>query len=183
MQLENSFDVAAAPDVTWRLLNDVPTVLPCMPGAELVEVVSEDSWKTKLHVKLGPISLQFLADVERVEGDAAADTVVLAVKAREAKGRGSAEARIASSIAPVADGSRVDLRTELELRGAVAQYGRGVIAEVASTLAQRFADCLRDKLADADPLPSGAPTQINGLGIFFRAAWQTLSKRLHGARA
>jgi carbon monoxide dehydrogenase subunit G len=179
MQLENSFDVAAAPDVAWRLLNDVPTVLPCMPGAELVDVVSEDAWRAKLHVKLGPISLQFLADVERI--DAQPDSVVLAVKAREAKGRGSADARIASSIAPAADGSRVDLLTELELRGAVAQYGRGVIAEVASTLTQRFADCLRDTLVDDEPPVSEPPSELDGLAVVFRAAWRALLKRLRRA--
>ena len=179
MQLENSFDVAAAPDVAWRLLNDVPAVLPCMPGAELVDVVSEDAWKARLHVKLGPISLQFLADVERV--DAQADSVVLDVRAREAKGRGSAEARIASSISAVERGARVDLHTELELRGAVAQYGRGLIAEVASTLTQRFADCLRDKLADAEPPLSEPPSELDGLGVVFRAAWRTLLKRLRRA--
>jgi len=181
MQLENSFEVGAPPDVAWRLLNDVPTVLPCMPGAELVEVVSDDSWKAKLHVKLGPISLQFLADVDRVEVDTDAGTVVLAVKAREAKGRGAAEARIVSSLAPIAGGSRVDLRTELELRGAVAQYGRGVIGDVASTLTDRFAECLRGKLADVER--PAAPTEIDGFGLVFRAVWRAFVQRLRGRRA
>src|SRR4029077_18266925 len=96
MRLENSFEVAAPPPFAWRLLNDVPNVLPCMPGAELEEVLSEDSWKAKLHVRLGPIALQFIADVTREEVDEAAGRVVLVTKAREAKGRGGADARIES---------------------------------------------------------------------------------------
>ena len=88
MRLENAFDVPASPEETWRLLNDVPTVVPCMPGAELVEVVGDEAWKAKLHVKLGPIALLFLADVTRQTADEAAGRVVLAVKARESKGRG-----------------------------------------------------------------------------------------------
>jgi len=57
MRLENSFDVPAGLEQSWRLLNDVPSVVPCLPGAELVEVVGENAWKAKLHVKLGPIAL------------------------------------------------------------------------------------------------------------------------------
>ena len=64
MRVENAFDVPASVDEAWRLLNDVPEIVPCMPGAELVEVVGDDAWKAKLHVKLGPIALQFLADVD-----------------------------------------------------------------------------------------------------------------------
>ena len=88
MRVENAFDVPASVDEAWRLLNDVPEIVPCMPGAELVEVVGDDAWKAKLHVRLGPIALQFLADVTREQVDETAHRAVLAVKARESKGRG-----------------------------------------------------------------------------------------------
>ena len=134
MRIENTFDVPASADESWRLLNDVPAMVTCMPGAELVKVVGDDAWQAKLHVKLGPIALQFIADVTRVQVDEARHRAVLAVKAREAKGRGSAEATIESSLAPADEGTRVALVTELALRGAVAQYGRGVVADVAARL-------------------------------------------------
>ena len=126
-----------------------------MPGAELVEVTGEDAWKAKLHVKLGPIALQFLADVVREEVDEAAGRVVLAVKAREAKGRGSAEAKIESRLSAGGDGTqtRVDIATDLALRGAVAQYGRSVVADVATRLTSQFAQCIAAKLADEPSAP------------------------------
>jgi carbon monoxide dehydrogenase subunit G len=98
MQLENRFDVSASPEAAWNLLNDVPTVLPCMPGAELLEVVDLDNWKAKLHIRLGPISLQFLADLSREATVAADRRAVLSVDAREAKGRGTARATITSTV-------------------------------------------------------------------------------------
>ena len=109
MRIENTFDVPASADESWRLLNDVPAMVTCMPGAELVKVVGDDAWQAKLHVKLGPIALQFIADVTRVQVDEARHRAVLAVKAREAKGRGSAEATIESSLAPADEGTRVAL--------------------------------------------------------------------------
>ena len=65
MRLENSFDVPAQPEGAWALLNDVPRIVPCMPGAELTDVVDGNTWKATMHVKLGPISLQFATDVKR----------------------------------------------------------------------------------------------------------------------
>lgn len=177
MRVENAFDVPASVDEAWRLLNDVPEIVPCMPGAELVEVVGEDAWKAKLHVRLGPIALQFLADVTREQMDETAHRAVLAVKARESKGRGSAEATIESSLAAAEAGTHVALVTELALRGAVAQYGRGVVADVASRLTAQFAECIAAKLvaAPAAPPPEAAP--IGGLRLVLGAFWRSLFRR------
>ena len=177
MRVENAFDVPASVDEAWRLLNDVPEIVPCMPGAELVEVVGDDAWKAKLHVRLGPIALQFLADVTREQVDETAHRAVLAVKAREAKGRGSAEATIESSLAAAEAGTHVALVTELALRGAVAQYGRGVVADVASRLTAQFAECIAAKLvaAPAAPPPEAAP--IGGLRLVLGAFWRSLFRR------
>jgi hypothetical protein len=184
MRLENAFDVPATPERAWQLLNDVPRVVPCMPGAELVEVAGENAWKAKLHVKLGPIALQFLADIAREEMDEASGRVVLAVKAREAKGRGSAEATLESRLAPAAEGTHVDIATDLALRGAVAQYGRGVVADVAGNLTEQFARCIAAKLADAAEEPGTAPEEpeappaaIGGLRLMFGALWNAVFRR------
>lgn len=183
MQLENAFDVPASPEEAWRLLNDVPTVVPCMPGAEVVEVVGDDAWKAKLHVKLGPIALQFLADVTRQAADEDAGRVVLAVKARESKGRGSADATIESRLTAHDDGgTHVDVATDLALKGAVAQYGRGVVADVAGKLTDQFAQCIAAKLAatpadsaTAQPQPQAAP--VGGLRLVLGAFWRSLFRR------
>jgi uncharacterized protein len=184
MRLENGFEVPASVEQAWRLLNDVPSVVPCMPGAELVEVVDEQTWKVKLHVKLGPIGLQFLADVAREQMDEAGGRVVLDVKAREAKGRGSAEATIASALVAANGGTRIDIVTELTLRGAVAQYGRGVVGDVASRLTAQFADCIARKLdapsLSRDPVDESAP--ISGLRLLLGALWRSLFRRSRGAK-
>ena len=185
MRLENAFEVPAARDDAWRLLNDVPAVVPCMPGAELVEVAGENEWKAKLHVKLGPIALQFLTDVVREQMDQAAGLVVLSATARESRGRGSAEATIESTLMPSNGGTRVDILTELTLRGAVAQYGRGIVADVASRLTAQFADCIAGKLSDAPSrslttVPEPAP--IGGLRLLLGGLWRSLFRRAKGAK-
>lgn len=188
MRIENSFEVPAPPEQAWELLMDVPRVIPCMPGATLAETIDEDHWKAKLAVKLGPIALNFDADIAREEGDPAARRAVLSTRARESKGRGSANATIESSLAASNGGTRVDIATDLQLAGAVAQYGRGMVESVASQLTASFAECLKAQLV-TPPAAAGAETgagpaaaapaaarPVGGLRLGLRALLDVLTK-------
>lgn len=147
MRIVDSFEVDAAVDATWALLMDVPRVVPCMPGATLAETVGDDAWKAQVRVKLGPLSLRFDADVTRSDVDAGAHRMVLNTAAREARGRGRAQATIASALVPLdGDRTRVELETDVTLAGTIAQYGRGVVDDVASHLVKEFAANLRGQL-------------------------------------
>jgi carbon monoxide dehydrogenase subunit G len=170
VRLENSFEVAAPVDAAWRLLNDVPEVVP-HAGAELVEATGRERLKAKLHVKLGA-DAQFLADVTRARGQTAGRVVLRRRLASE--GSRSAEATIESTLGAVTAGTRVDIATELELRGAVAQYGRGVVADVASRLTTQFAECIAAKLADA---PVAEQKPIGGIRLVLGAVLRRLFHR------
>ncbi len=151
MQLEHSFEVAASRDTAWNLLMDVPRVVPCMPGAELTEAVDDSNWKAKVSVKLGPIALQFAADVARTEVDTAENRVVLTTNAREVRGRGGAVATIQSKLTELGPTqTRVDVLTDLSLSGSVAQYGRGIVQDVAGQMVGKFADCLQKQLVGSE---------------------------------
>jgi uncharacterized protein len=177
VQLSNEFEVAAPPERTWSLLKDVPRVVPCMPGAELKRVVGDDQWEATLHVKLGPISLQFLAEVTRDEVDEAARRVLLTAKAREVKNRGSADARLTSTVSASGVGSQVEIVTDLTLRGAVAQYGRGVVPEVAAQLTRQFADCLQHQLEQDAPVEPAPVQPVQGLRLGISAVWRSITAR------
>lgn len=150
MKIENSFDVPAPPERAWALLMDVPRIIPCMPGATLDETVDDGNWKATMAVKLGPISLSFKTDVKREEADEAARRATLSARAREARGRGNANATIESSLTPQNGGTKVDIVTDLQLTGAVAQYGRGLVGDVSSQLVSQFADCVKSQLGTAE---------------------------------
>ena len=180
MRIESSFEVPAAADEVWALLMDVPRVVPCMPGAELIETVDESTWKTKMSVKLGPMTLGFTADVKREEADETARRVRLSAKAREQRGRGGAGATVESTLTELASGTRVSVVTDLTLSGAVAQYGGPVVKDVSAQLVSRFADCLREQLESASP-HSGAvapkpatPRPVSGLALLLRAVGRTI---------
>jgi len=169
MKIENSFEAPAAVDDVWALLTDVPRVVPCMPGAELVSQVDETTWKANVKVKLGPIAMTFAADVRQEEADAETHRLRLVADAREARGRGMARAAIEVTVSPAAaGGSAVDIGTDLNLSGAVAQYGRGIVADVAQQLTTSFAANLRDQLGAEAPAPPAAEP-VRGFGLLVRA--------------
>jgi len=188
VKLENSFDVSASTEAAWELLMDVPRVIPCMPGAELVETVDDSNWKARMRVKLGPISLTFLTDVHRDEVDEAARRVRLAASAREERGRGAASATIESSLASIEGRTRVSTVTELTLSGAVAQYGRGLVQDVTAQLLRSFAECLEKQLSPSPGEGSAAaaaeeqrPVSALGLGAgVLRSRLARLWRRLFG---
>jgi uncharacterized protein len=182
VKLENSFDVSAPPEQAWALLMDVPRVIPCMPGATLEEAVDEENWKATMAVKLGPISLSFKTDVRREEVDEVAQRATLSAKAREARGRGNASATIESSLTPHNGGTRVDIVTDLQLAGAVAQYGRGLVQDVSSQLVTQFADCLKAQLAaspqEAADAMKADSKPVSGLRLGLSALWRSFRRLL-----
>jgi uncharacterized protein len=181
MKLENSFDVPASPEAAWELLLDVPRVVPCMPGAELTEVVDDSNWKAKLAVKLGPISLTFATDVERTGVDDAGRRVLLSASGRELRGRGQARAQVESSLAAANGGTRVNIVTDLSLSGPAAQYGRGIVADVSEQLVGRFADCLRAQLDAEQPEAAAAAVEqatkpVSGVRLGLAALWRSITR-------
>jgi carbon monoxide dehydrogenase subunit G len=164
MRFENDFTVPAAIDEVWNALLDVERVAPCMPGAEVLERVGDDAYKVGVTVKVGPISMTYRGEVQIVERDEHARRATMRVKAKEARGQGTADARAHMTLAERSNGTDVTIETELQLSGKVAAMGQGVIADVSAKLVETFAENLAAMLADgqaAGDTPAGsgrAPT-------------------------
>jgi carbon monoxide dehydrogenase subunit G len=162
VKLDNSFLVPASKAVAWETLLDVPSMVSCMPGAELAGQTGEDAWKVNMKVKFGPIGLNFATDVTQEEADEAAGRVLLKAKARETKGRGGAQATIVSTLTEVDEGTRVDISTDVLLSGPVAQYGRGLVQDVSNEMVGQFAENMRAQIGTGEaeaaaPAAAGAP--------------------------
>jgi uncharacterized protein len=151
MEFDNSFEVPLPVDETWKLLMDIRRIAPCLPGAELTEVVDDRTYKGKVGVRLGPVSLAFAGTVKFDEIDDVAHRAKISAQGSDAKGRGAANATAMFHLEPVAAGSKVLVHTNLTLSGAVAQYGRGVgiIQVTAAQIITQFANNLKAQFAPA----------------------------------
>jgi carbon monoxide dehydrogenase subunit G len=148
MEFDNSFDVPLSPADAWAVLMDIRRVAPCMPGAELTEVVDAQNFRGKISVRLGPVALAFAGRVQFENIDEKNHSARVKAQGNDDKGRGAANATATFRIEPAEMGSRVFIHTDLMLSGAVAQYGRGVgmIQATASQIIGQFAGNLRAQL-------------------------------------
>lgn len=174
IHLENEFTVPASTDEVWEFLLDPRRVAPCMPGAELTEVVSDNQYKGKVHIKMGPVSLAFNGDVDITERDDAAKRMVMKAKGSELKGKGQANAMIVSTLERNGSGTRMRISQDIDLSGPLAQYGRGMIQDVSGSLMNEFADRIQADLsrgkngaAVAAPVRRKKKNQVSG----FKLGW------------
>lgn len=144
MEFDNAFEVPVPVDEAWDILMDIERIAPCVPGAELTEVVDENTYKGKISVKLGPVALTFNGQTQFEEKDSDNHSAKLKAQGTDAKGRGGAHANVSFHMEPSEAGSKVLIHTDLQLSGAVAQYGRGVgmVKDLAQQIIGQFADNL-----------------------------------------
>jgi carbon monoxide dehydrogenase subunit G len=176
MQLENSFTIDAPIEKAWEALNTPQTIAPCFPGATLTEYEG-DSFSGTVKVKLGPISLTYKGKGVYKERDDAAHRVVIDASGRDSRGNGTAEATVVGTMtADGPDKTAVTMVTDMKITGRPAQFGRGVISDVADKIIGQFASCVASKLqgeeaADASsssegsaPVPAAVSGSASGAG-------------------
>jgi carbon monoxide dehydrogenase subunit G len=177
MEFDNSFEVPLPVDDAWKVLMDIRRIAPCLPGAELTEVVDDRTYKGKVGVRLGPVSLAFAGTVKFEEIDDASHRAKVAAQGSDAKGRGAANATATFHLEPVSGGSKVLVHTNLTLSGAVAQYGRGVgiIQITAAQIITQFANNLKAQLGPvaAAPATAAAPAATVASGVSAEPAAST----------
>ena len=149
MELNNDFEVNAPIEKAWAVLTDVEKIAPCLPGAQLQEVEG-DEYRGIVKVKVGPITAQYKGAATFIEKDDANHRAVLKADGRDTRGAGNASALITAQMHSVGDRTKVSVSTDLTVTGKVAQFGRGVMADVSAKLMGQFADNL-EQLMEADP--------------------------------
>jgi carbon monoxide dehydrogenase subunit G len=149
MEFDNSFEVPLPPTEAWKVLLDIARIAPCMPGAQLTEVVDDDTYRGRIGVRLGPVALTFAGVVKLEDINERERTARVSAQGTDAKGRGGAHAVSLFRLEPTDGGCKVLVHTDLVLSGSVAQYGRGVgiIQATSAQLMNQFANNLKDSLA------------------------------------
>ena len=143
MELNNDFEVSAPIEKVWEVINNVELIAPCLPGAQLEEV-ENDEYKGFVKVKVGPITAQYKGVAKFVEKDDSNHRVVIRGEGRDTRGAGNAAADITASLESITEGTRVNVVTDLKITGKVAQFGRGVMADISKKLMGQFADNLSE---------------------------------------
>ena len=174
MDFSESLSVDAALEDVWELMTDVERIAPCLPGAQLQEIDGED-YHGIVKVKVGPITSQYKGKARFERVDEAERKIVLTAQGRDTKGAGNANANIEVSLtgdtAGDASVTQVMVDVHLDLKGRVAQFGRGVLADVSGKLMAKFAQNLSEMIAaeqtetdDGEAIRDGAGSSAAGSG-------------------
>ena len=155
MELTNEFTVPVGLDRAWEVLNDVELIAPCLPGAQLQEIEG-DEYRGIVKVKVGPITAQYKGAAVFETRDRDGGKLVIKAEGRDTRGQGSASALITVTMSETSGSTHVTVDSDVTIKGKVAQFGRGMIADVSAKLLTQFVECLEGKL-EAPPAGSAPP--------------------------
>jgi len=145
MELTNDFVIDRPVDETFRILNDLEFIAPCMPGARLTEIEGEE-YRGTVKIKVGPITAQYKGKASFVEQDFTNHKAQLKAEGRDPR-QGNANAMVYATMeASGDDATKVVIHTDLKLSGKVASFGRGIIEDVSKNILGQFVENLRQKL-------------------------------------
>ncbi|GAA3762519.1 SRPBCC family protein [Salinactinospora qingdaonensis] len=148
-QLNNEFTVPVPIERAWAVLLDVERIAPCMPGATL-ESAQDDTFTGRVKVKVGPITVTYRGQARIISADESARLVTVDAEGKESRGTGTAAAKVTAALRAEDGTTRVTVDTDLNVTGRVAQFGRGVMADVSAKLVDKFAANLAAELERAE---------------------------------
>ena len=173
MMIKQTFEAAQSVDTVWEFFGDIPQVAGCLPGTELTDELGEDHYKGTVVIRLGPVKLEFDGEAEIKERNDADKTIAVDATGADKKGRGQAALQLNARLTPSANGTNVDIALDLQISGAAAQYGRGMVSDVTSVLLNDFATNMQNRLQAAqsglDPNQVASLKPASGFSIGLRA--------------
>ncbi len=182
MLIKNEFEVAEPVEKVWQFLENIPQVAACLPGAELTDDLGDDHYKGKVAVRMGPVRLQFAGTADITERDEAAKKLVVNASGADEKGRGQASMVVTATLARAGRGTKVAVTQDLQLSGAAAQYGRGMISDVSAVLMRDFSANMQDRIEriergeSAEQIAAAAASPAKGFTLGLRAALMALNR-------
>jgi carbon monoxide dehydrogenase subunit G len=182
MLIKNGFEVAQPVDKVWRFFDNIPQVAACLPGAELTDDLGDNKYLGKVAIRMGPVKLQFAGTAEIKEKDDEAKRIVVDATGADEKGRGQAAMVVTANLVPASGGTRIEVSQDLQLAGAAAQYGRGMITDVSAVLMRDFAANMQTRIDALNrglkPDQLGNASSASGFAIGLRALRMALGRVL-----
>jgi carbon monoxide dehydrogenase subunit G len=161
MELESSFSVVAPIDVVWKVLMDFDRVASAVPGAEILNRLSDDALQVGMKVKLGPVTLQYKGLVNIKEIDVSAHRAVFDGKAQETRGQGTVDGSATLALSETDGTTTGSVHAELSLSGKAASMGKSIINSVTEQMVGLFAKNLQAMVLEDIGSGSGGAASEN----------------------
>jgi len=182
MLIRNDFEVAEPVEKVWQFFDNIPQVAACLPGAELTDDLGDEKYKGRVAVRMGPVRLSFAGTADITERDNAGKRIVVHASGADEKGRGQASMVVTATLVRSGRGTKVAVTQDLQLSGAAAQYGRGMISDVTAVLMRDFSTTMQDRIEriergeSPEQIAAAAASPAKGFTLGLRAAVMALSR-------
>ena len=180
MKVKHTIELDQPIEKVWEFCQDVPSVAACLPGAQLHEEIGPDQYAGKVGISMGPVKMAFNGTADITHRDHDTKTLVIDAAGADEKGGSQAALGLHLKLVPTAGGTRLEVEQDIQLSGAAAQYGRGMISDVSSVLMRDFANNMEAQLdayaRGASPVQGRGAGSASGFGIGLRAAWMALMR-------
>jgi carbon monoxide dehydrogenase subunit G len=148
IEVNERFEVAAAPRRVWEVLADPYTVVGCVPGAAIVEETEDGAYDTTLSVRFGPLSVGFEARTTlELQPETMRGWITAHGRDKQGGTRFNASAAFGVAAQPDTGGSIVSSHGEVELSGRLASLIEGGAGAVIRRMSSDFAACLSQRCA------------------------------------
>jgi carbon monoxide dehydrogenase subunit G len=180
MLIKSDFDVPQPVDKVWEFFGNVAQVAACLPGAELTDDLGDDKYLGKVAIRMGPVKMAFAGNATITERDDAAKRMVIDAAGADEKGRGQASMLVTATLVAAGRGTKVSVNQDVQLSGAAAQYGRGMISDVTQVLMRQFATNMQTRIDAIErgdtAAANAAATPASGFAIGVRAMRMALMR-------
>ena len=162
IEIQEKFEIEAPIDRVWSFVTDPETIVPCLPGATLAEVVDEHNFLGKVKVKLGAVTAGYKGKIHFSKVDAENHVLEMVAEGRDPSG-GTAKGTITVSLSSL-EGGGTEMVTDatIELTGKVMQVGRGMIKGVSHQLFLQFAKTAKARLEEDSVASAGTADAGSG---------------------
>jgi len=158
MIFEYSFQLPVPAERAWPVLLDVYRVAPCMPGAS-IESGEGNDYVGRIKVRLGPVEMVYRGDLHFTQRVDASHALAVEGAAKDTKGGGGAKAKVSLKVAEHGlSACMVSIHSDYAVSGKAAQFGRGVMEEVAEKLMNEFSARLRQLILEGAGEDGNAPS-------------------------
>jgi carbon monoxide dehydrogenase subunit G len=184
MLISQSIEVDQPIDAVWKFFDDIPQVAACIPGADLSNKIAEDNYEGGVVISAGPVKLEFAGSAKVKDRNNLKKIISLEASGSDKKGRGAASAVLTAGLVVIPRGTKVNISLDLQISGAAAQYGRGLVSDVTAVLVNQTAENMKNRLRaislGLDPNQVVGVKPASGLAIglnaFERAAIRVIGR-------
>lgn len=170
--VEVTSNLSVPVEQVWSVLDDMPLLARCLPGAELTEDLGNGRYTGRARVAAGPVKLSFTGVAHLIEHDQTAGTLRVLAQGQDTGGA-QTQADITLVATATDTGTHLCAHAAVYLAGRIARFGRALAGDISRRMFEQFAESVKHAATSGQ-----APATQTDAPSALRLVLNTLTGRL-----